>query len=104
MHGMVCTKPSVHSMSEQSTQAKRRRREHSSALKRELIERRLRPRASVSGLALEGGINAASMNCCPGTSGGRLLVKSGKSNPWPPESHQGQARSPRGLRRELARH
>ena len=55
---MVCTKPSVHTMSEQSTQAKRRRREHSPALKRELIERSLRPGASVSGIALEGGINA----------------------------------------------
>ena len=55
---MVCTKPSVHTMSEQSTQAKRRWREHSPALKRELIERSLRPGASVSGIALEGGINA----------------------------------------------
>ena len=45
-------------MSEQATQAKRRRREHSPALKRELIERSLRPGASVSGIALEGGINA----------------------------------------------
>ena len=48
----------VHTMSEQATQAKRRRREHSPALKRELIERSLRPGASVSGIALEGGINA----------------------------------------------
>jgi len=45
-------------MSEQDTQAKRRRREHSPALKRELIERSLQPGASVSGIALEGGINA----------------------------------------------
>ena len=45
-------------MSEQATQAKRRRREHSPALKRELIERSLRPGASVSGIALECGINA----------------------------------------------
>ncbi len=55
---MVCTKPSVHTMFEQDTQAKRRRREHSPALKRELIERSLQPGASVSGIALEGGINA----------------------------------------------
>ena len=55
---VVCTKPPVHTMSEQATQAKRRRREHSPALKRELIERSQRPGASVSGIALEGGINA----------------------------------------------
>ena len=48
----------MHTMSEQATQAKRRRREHSSALKRELIERSLQPGAAVSGMALEGGINA----------------------------------------------
>jgi len=45
-------------MSEQETQAKRRRREHSPALKRELIERSLQPGASVSGIALDSGINA----------------------------------------------
>jgi transposase len=45
-------------MSEQDTQAKRRRREHSPALKRELIERSLQPGASVSGIALDSGINA----------------------------------------------
>ena len=45
-------------MSEQDTQAKRRRREHSTALKRELIGRSLRPGASVSGIALDSGINA----------------------------------------------
>ena len=45
-------------MSEQDTQAKRRRREHSASLKRELIERSLQPGASVSGIALESGINA----------------------------------------------
>ncbi len=45
-------------MSEQDTQAKRRRREHSAALKRELIERSLQPGASVSGIALDSGINA----------------------------------------------
>lgn len=55
---MVCTKPLVHTMSEQDTQAKRRRREHSPELKRKLIERSLQPGASVSGIALEGGINA----------------------------------------------
>jgi len=45
-------------MSEQDTQAKRRRRDHSPALKRELIERSLQPGASVSGIALVSGINA----------------------------------------------
>jgi len=55
---MVCTRLLVHTMSEQDTQAKRRRREHSPALKRELIERSLQPGASVSGIALASGINA----------------------------------------------
>jgi|JI6StandDraft_1071083.scaffolds.fasta_scaffold331479_2 transposase len=55
---MVCTKLLVHTMSEQDTQAKRRRRDHSPALKRELIERSLQPGASVSGIALDSGINA----------------------------------------------
>src|SRR5258708_27036107 len=45
-------------MSEQDTRAKRRRRDHSAALKRELIERSLQPGASVSGIALDSGINA----------------------------------------------
>ena len=45
-------------MSEQDTQAKRHRRDHSPALKRELIERSLQPGASVSGIALDSGINA----------------------------------------------
>jgi transposase len=48
----------VHTMSEQDKQAKRRRRDHSPELKRELIERSLQPGASVSGIALDGGINA----------------------------------------------
>lgn len=55
---MVCTRPLVHTMSEQDSQAKRRRRDHSAALKRELIERSLQPGASVSGIALDSGINA----------------------------------------------
>jgi transposase len=55
---MVCTKLLVHIMSEQGTQAKGHRREHSAILKRELIERSLRPGASVSAIALENGINA----------------------------------------------
>ena len=55
---MVCTRLLVHTMSEQDTQARRRRREHSPALKRELIERSLQPGASVSGIALDSGINA----------------------------------------------
>ena len=58
MPGMVCTKLLVHTMSEQDTQARRRRREHSPTLKRELIERSLQPGASVSGIALDSGINA----------------------------------------------
>ena len=45
-------------MSEQDTQAKRRRRDHSPALKRKLIEQSLQPGASVSGIALDSGINA----------------------------------------------
>ncbi|CAG0934804.1 hypothetical protein RHDC3_03086 [Rhodocyclaceae bacterium] len=55
---MVCTSPLVHTMSEQDTQAKRRRRDHSPALKRKLIEQSLQPGASVSGIALDSGINA----------------------------------------------
>lgn len=55
---MVCTRPLVHTMSEQDTQAKRRRRDHSPALKRKLIEQSLQPGASVSGIALDSGINA----------------------------------------------
>ena len=55
---MVCTRLLVHTMSEQDTQARRRRREHSATLKRELIERSLQPGASVSGIALDSGINA----------------------------------------------
>jgi transposase len=55
---MVCTKTSVHTMSEQDTRAKRRRRQHSPTLKRELIQRSLQPGASVSGIALDSGINA----------------------------------------------
>jgi transposase len=45
-------------MSEQDTEARRRRREHSPALKRELRERSLRPGASMSCIALDSGINA----------------------------------------------
>jgi len=56
--GMVCTRLLVHTMSEQDTQARRRRREHSPTLKLELIERSLQPGASVSGIALDSGINA----------------------------------------------
>ncbi|MDP3821345.1 MAG: transposase [Burkholderiales bacterium] len=48
----------MHTMSEQDTQGRRRRREHSPTLKRELIERSLQPGASVSGIALASGINA----------------------------------------------
>ncbi len=45
-------------MSKQDTQAKGTRRRHAAAFKHELVERSLRPGASVSGIALESGINA----------------------------------------------
>jgi len=45
-------------MSRQDTQAKPTRRRHAAALKRELVERSLQSGASVSGIALENGINA----------------------------------------------
>jgi len=44
-------------MPRQDTQAKPARRRHEAALKRELVERSLQPGASVSGIALENGIN-----------------------------------------------
>jgi transposase len=45
-------------MPKQDTQARPARRRHAAAFKRELVERSLQPGASVSGIALEGGINA----------------------------------------------
>ena len=45
-------------MSRQDTQAKPTRRRHSAAFKRELVEHSLQPGASVSGIALENGVNA----------------------------------------------
>jgi transposase len=45
-------------MSRQDTQARPTRRKHAAAFKRELVERSLQPGASVSGIALENGINA----------------------------------------------
>ena len=45
-------------MPRQETQAKPMRRRHAVAFKRELVERSLQPGASVSGIALENGINA----------------------------------------------
>jgi transposase len=44
-------------MPRQDTQAKPARRQHEAAFKRELVERSLQPGASVSGIALENGIN-----------------------------------------------
>jgi len=44
-------------MPSQDTQARRTRRRHSAAFKRELVERSLQPSASVSAIALENGIN-----------------------------------------------
>jgi transposase len=45
-------------MSEQDTQAKPRRRRYAVTFKRELVERSLQPGTSVSGIALDNGINA----------------------------------------------
>ena len=44
-------------MSSQDTRARPARRQYTVAFKRELVERSLQPGASVSGIALEGGIN-----------------------------------------------
>jgi len=48
----------VHIKNDQVTRGARRRRDHSSELKRELVARSLLPGASVSAIALEAGINA----------------------------------------------
>ncbi|HEY6355986.1 MAG TPA: transposase, partial [Burkholderiaceae bacterium] len=48
----------VHTMAKQDTQARSKRRRHAATFKRELVERSLQPGASVSGIALENGINA----------------------------------------------
>ncbi len=45
-------------MLRQDTQARPTRRRHAATFKRELVERSLQPGASVSGIALENGINA----------------------------------------------
>ena len=45
-------------MPKQDTQASSTRRQYSAAFKRDLVERCLQPGASVSGIALENGINA----------------------------------------------
>ncbi|WP_143694776.1 IS66-like element accessory protein TnpA [Variovorax sp. JS1663] len=45
-------------MSSQDTPSKSTRRKYTATFKRELVERCLRPDASVSGIALESGINA----------------------------------------------
>jgi transposase len=47
----------MHTMPKQDTQAKPTRRRHAEAFKRELVERSLQPGASVSGIALENGVN-----------------------------------------------
>jgi transposase len=44
-------------MPRQDTQARPTRRQHAATFKRELVERSLQPSASVSGIALENGIN-----------------------------------------------
>lgn len=48
----------MHIMVDRVTSVRRKRREHSEDLKRELVERSLQPGASVSAIALEAGINA----------------------------------------------
>ena len=45
-------------MPKQDIQVPRTRRRHTAAFKRELVERSLQPGASVSGIALDGGVNA----------------------------------------------
>jgi transposase len=45
-------------MSKQDTQARPLRRQYAAIFKRELVERSLQPGASVSGIALDNGINA----------------------------------------------
>jgi transposase len=45
-------------MSNQDPQAKPTRRRHAASFKRELVQRSLQPGASVSGIALEHGVNA----------------------------------------------
>jgi len=47
----------VHTMPKQDTAAKPTRRRHAQAFKRELVERSLQPGASVSGIALQSGVN-----------------------------------------------
>ena len=47
----------VHTMPKQDTQARPARRRHEADFKRELVERSLQPGASVSGIALDNGIN-----------------------------------------------
>lgn len=48
----------VHTMSSQGTHSKSTCRKYASAFKRELVERCMRPSASVSGIGLENGIHA----------------------------------------------
>ncbi len=48
----------MHIIDNDQVTSKRRRREHSPALKRQLVERALKPGASVAAIALEAGINA----------------------------------------------
>lgn len=48
----------VHTMAEQDTPSRPRRRDHSAELKREVVQQCLQPGASVSGIALAHGINA----------------------------------------------
>ncbi len=60
---VVCIKEIVHIMTAElesvaATAVRPRRRNHSEELKRELVRRSLLPRASVSALAMEHGINA----------------------------------------------
>ncbi len=55
---MVCIKPVMHIMDKQVVRAPRRRREHSTEFKRDLVARSLEPGVSVAAIAMDNGINA----------------------------------------------
>jgi len=55
---MVCIKSVMHIMDKQVVRAPRRRREHSTEFKRELVARSLEPGVSVAAIAMDSGINA----------------------------------------------
>ena len=55
---MVCIKPVMHIMDKQVVRAPRRRREHSTEFKRDLVARSLELGVSVAAIAMDNGINA----------------------------------------------